>query len=374
MLIPPEAVHLGESQEITLTLLRDPPCVDIQDDESVACYGVRCDPPNMIFLKPVKIRIPHAALVTNPDKVKPDIVSYEWDPVNDLPKTSRRRSSNSPDKPPHCRVCKSHLELYILHSANWLVLIPLEQNVVRHRLLCTPYIPDRIRELREIKVHLRLHTNLPGIDVEIQKEEKKQSYHKAHPSIPISIASKTGNVNVACYRGDEEVDKKVLLLKDVQSRMQHRIVLSVPSHKDDTDPPVTINITQTGKRVDVSVAISFVIRCSDEQELEPIAFRRIIEEVSKGCLNEVHVLDIAEKMTVNQYYDLGVALGFPIPQLDAIEYRSLGDRQQAFYDILVKWRQTQASGQAAVEKLISIMTSLDSMDEDRCALQASSSG
>ena len=75
MLIPPEAVHQSDPCNITLTLLQGPPSVDIQDDESVICYGIRCDPPNMIFHQSVKIRIPHYALVMNPDQVKPNIVS-----------------------------------------------------------------------------------------------------------------------------------------------------------------------------------------------------------------------------------------------------------------------------------------------------------
>eukprot|EP00057_Strongylocentrotus_purpuratus_P007674 XP_011662148.1 PREDICTED: ankyrin repeat-containing protein P1E11.10-like [Strongylocentrotus purpuratus] len=68
--IPPEAVYQSDSCKINLTLLRDSSSIDIQDDESVACYGIRCDPPNMIFDKPVQIRIPHSTLFINPDQVK----------------------------------------------------------------------------------------------------------------------------------------------------------------------------------------------------------------------------------------------------------------------------------------------------------------
>nr|XP_054761417.1 ankyrin repeat domain-containing protein 50-like [Lytechinus pictus] len=209
MFIPSDAILQGEAHEITLTLLSDPSSVDIQDEESVACYGVRCDPPNMVFLKPVKIRIPHATLVTNPDEVKPHILSYEWDSVNDLPRISRSSSSDSPEKPPYCKVDKRHLELYIDHSAEWWILIPLEQHVIRHRLSCTPYIPNRIEKGKEIDVHLRLHVNIPGMDVETQEEEKKQSYHKAHPSIPVSFSSKSGDVSVTSYRAGDVVDRKV---------------------------------------------------------------------------------------------------------------------------------------------------------------------
>eukprot|EP00057_Strongylocentrotus_purpuratus_P022259 XP_011676733.1 PREDICTED: uncharacterized protein LOC105444325 [Strongylocentrotus purpuratus] len=115
--ISPEAVHQSDPCTITLTLLRDTPSVDIQDDESVVCYGIRCDPPNMIFHQPVKIRIPHHSLVTNPDRVKPDIVSRVWDSVKDIPRTLRKRSSSSPAEAPYCRVYRRHLELYIGHCA-----------------------------------------------------------------------------------------------------------------------------------------------------------------------------------------------------------------------------------------------------------------
>eukprot|EP00057_Strongylocentrotus_purpuratus_P019992 XP_011674466.1 PREDICTED: uncharacterized protein LOC105443223 [Strongylocentrotus purpuratus] len=208
MFIPPEAVHQSDRCKITLTLLRDPPSVDIQDDESVACYGIRCDPPNMIFHQPVKIRIPHSTLAINPDQVKPDIVSHVWDSVNHLPRTSRMPSSSSPDEPPYCRVYKRHFELYIGHCAEWWVLIPLEQQVIRHQLMCTPYIPDKIERGKEIEVHLHIHANLPGMDAEVQEEERKQSYHKIHPSVPISIATKSGDVQVTCCRQDEIEQRK----------------------------------------------------------------------------------------------------------------------------------------------------------------------
>eukprot|EP00057_Strongylocentrotus_purpuratus_P024778 XP_011679252.1 PREDICTED: uncharacterized protein LOC105445423 [Strongylocentrotus purpuratus] len=69
-------------------------------------------------------------------------------------------------------------------------------------------------------------------------------------------------------------------------------------------------------------------------------------------------------MTVDQFYDLGVALGFRIQQLDVIEYRRFRDRQQATYDMLVEWRRAQPSGQQAKETLLSLMKSLDSPGEE----------
>ncbi|XP_041466577.1 uncharacterized protein LOC121417076 [Lytechinus variegatus] len=364
MLIPSDAIHRDETPQITLTLLRDPTSLDIKDDESLACYGIRCDPPNMGFLRPVKIKIPHATLVANPEQVKPEIILYEWDSVNDLPRTTRHSSSNSPNKPPYCRLYERYLELYIGHCAEWWVVIPLEQHVIQHRFMCVPYIPDRVDSGKAIDVHLIMHANLPDMDAEIQEEEKKQSYHKAHPSIPISLATKSGSVDVISYRNDQAKDNKperrVLSLKDALSKIKHQIVLPVTSHDDDTDIPVNIKVTQKGKKYDVSMSLSFIIRCSGERDLEPTPFNRVVEEVSRCDFQDSDILNIAEKMTVDQFYDLGVALGFKIPQLHAIEYRRLADRQQATFDMLVTWRKTQTSPQGAKEKLISIMESLDS--------------
>ncbi|XP_030837140.1 uncharacterized protein LOC105437849 [Strongylocentrotus purpuratus] len=209
LFIPPGAVDQNDPCKITLTLLRDPPSVDIRDDESVACYGIRCDPPSMIFRQPVKIKIPHSTLAINPDQVKPDIVSHVWDSVNNLPRTSRMRSSSSPDEPPYCRLYKRHLELYIGQCAEWWVLIPLEQQVIRHQLMCTPYIPETVERGKEIEVHLHMHADVPGIDADVLHEEKHQSYRKAHPSVPFSIISHSGDVTVAPVCEGKKAETKV---------------------------------------------------------------------------------------------------------------------------------------------------------------------
>ena len=91
---------------------------------------------------------------------------------------------------------------------------------------------------------------------------------------------------------------------------------------------------------------------------------RALEEVLKSDLSDLDVLTIAQTMTVDQFYDLGVALGFTIQQLDVIEYRRFRDREQTIYDMLVTWRERQPPGQAAKETLLSLMESLDSPAEE----------
>ncbi|XP_063971260.1 uncharacterized protein LOC135157977 [Lytechinus pictus] len=366
VIIPSDAIRPDHSCRITVTLLEHPSCLDVQEDESLACRGIKCDPGDMIFNKPVMIRIPHCFSVTNPDQVRPDIVSYEWDSVNDLPITSRRRSSTSPDKPPYCRVYGRHLELYIDYCAEWWVLIPLEQQLVRQKLICTPYIPDKIDKGKKIDFHLHLHANLPGMDADAEEEERKQSYHKAHPSVPINVATKSGDLDVVCHREGHRPHrdvKEVLPLKDVHSNMRNRILLPVTVHEEDVDFPVTITIAQTGK-LDVAIYFAFVFNSSADDEeqdtsVEIASSVRVVRGISGTDIQDVELHSIAEKMSVNHFYDLGIALGFRIPKLDAIEYMQLGDRQQAMYQLLVKWKQAQPSGLAAKDALLSVMESLD---------------
>eukprot|EP00057_Strongylocentrotus_purpuratus_P015062 XP_011669536.1 PREDICTED: uncharacterized protein LOC105440744 [Strongylocentrotus purpuratus] len=366
MSIPLGTVQESGCCEITLTSVQDPPSINSQGGESVACYGIRCDPPNMIFHRPVKIKIPHSAFIVNPDLVKPDIVCRVWDSAKDLPRTSRKRSSNSPDEPPYCKVYGRHLELYIGHSAEWWVLIPLHQQVIRHQLLCTPYIPDKIERGKEFEVQLQMHADVPGIEARVFATGDAPFYNAnlsrgRTQSENFRVASKPP---IAFSRIN--VGSRVLSLTDVYSKMRHNILLSVTPSEDDVDG-ITITITQAGT-LGVSRSIAFIIRYTDGPEyqspFEPPSFVRAAEEISKSELPDIDVLTISQTMTVDQFYHLGVALGFTIQQLDVIEYRRFHDREQAIYDMLLTWRERQPSGQAAKETLLSLMESLDSPAEE----------
>ena len=82
---------------------------------------------------------------------------------------------------------------------------------------------------------------------------------------------------------------------------------------------------------------------------------RAQEEVLRSDLPDIDVLTVAQAMAVDQFYDLGVALGFTIQQLDVIEYRRFHDKEQAIYDMLVAWRE---------KTILSFMESLESQAID----------
>eukprot|EP00057_Strongylocentrotus_purpuratus_P016562 XP_011671036.1 PREDICTED: ankyrin-1-like [Strongylocentrotus purpuratus] len=367
MSIPPGAVERNESCKVTLTLVRDLFSVDIQDDTPMAAYGIRCDPPNMVFHQPVKIMIPHSTIFINPEQVIPDIVSHIWDARKGLPRVSRTKSSDAPDKLPFCKVLERHLELHIDHCAEWWVLIPLEQQIIQLQFMCTPYVPDKIERGKEFDVHLHLNADIPGIEMEVQKEEKQSSYHNAHRSFPISIEAKSGDISVTCDGEGKMSNTKLLSLKDIHSQMRHSVLLSITPDEGDAEFLVIyVTISQAGRQ-GMSRSMAFVIRYTDDStcqvSTEPSSFIRAVEELSGSDLPDIDVITIAQMMTVNQFYDLGVALGFTIQQLDVIEYRRFRDRQQAIYDMLVTWRKRQASGRDAKDTLLSLMKSLDTPAE-----------
>ncbi|XP_030844115.1 uncharacterized protein LOC115925087 [Strongylocentrotus purpuratus] len=121
-----------------------------------------------------------------------------------------------------------------------------------------------------------------------------------------------------------------------------------PSEDDAEFSVIYLTISQAGRLGRRSQSLAFVIRYT---------------ELSGSDLPDIDVITIAQMMTVNQYYDLGVALGFTIQQLDVIEYRRFCNREQAIYDMLVTWRKRQISGQEAKETFLSLMKSLVSPAE-----------
>ncbi|XP_054757107.2 uncharacterized protein LOC129263215 [Lytechinus pictus] len=369
MYLSPGAVPPDVSCQITLTILRDNPGIDITEGESMACYGIKCDPQPLIFNQPVKITIPHSSLVVNPEQVKPDIVCRVWDSIKDLPKTLRKQSSSSPDKPPYCRLYKKHLELYIGHCAEWWVLIPLEQQVIRQQLICTPYVPYRIERGKELAVNLQLCNDLPGNEAATQEKSRQQSYHRCHRSVPFNVETKAGDVTITCHREGGEIESQIVSLRDLLAKISQCISIYVPPSEGDLNfAVITITITQAGK-LGISRSIAFVIRYTDgplcQFLSEQTDFTRTLQEVKNSDLqSDVDFLTIAQTMDVNQFYDMGIALGFTIAELDRVEYRRFRDRQKATYDMLLAWRGRQASTQAAKNTLITIIESFNSSSND----------
>ncbi|XP_072181386.1 uncharacterized protein [Diadema setosum] len=69
--IPPGALVEGTSEIITLTILTEKPeDLKLRDDEMIVSYGFRCSPPGLKFLAPVRLTIPHCAVLTDPAKVE----------------------------------------------------------------------------------------------------------------------------------------------------------------------------------------------------------------------------------------------------------------------------------------------------------------
>nr|XP_054757876.1 uncharacterized protein LOC129263991 [Lytechinus pictus] len=370
MYIPTGAILHADFCQITLTIIRDNPGVDSSESESMACYGIRCDPQTLIFNQPVKITIPHSSLVVNPEQVKPDIVCRVWDSNKDLPRTSRKHSSISPEKPPYCRLYKKYLELYIDRCAEWWVLIPLEQQVIRHQVMCSPYIPYRIERGQEFAVNLQLYNGVPGNEAVIQEESRQQSCHRCHRPVPFSFETRSGDVTITCHREGVEVECQIVSLRDLQAQMSQCISLYVPSIEDDVNfAVITITITQAGK-LGISRSIAFVIKYSDGPESPTLSeeayFIRTIEKVKNSDLqSDIDILTIAQTMDVNQFYDLGIALGFTVAELDRVEYRRFRDRQQAAYDMkdaniqmLSMWKASQISSDKTDEKLRTVWKSL----------------
>ncbi|XP_063965713.1 uncharacterized protein LOC129276853 [Lytechinus pictus] len=344
-----------EPYKIMVSILHRPSVgIDIADDESVACCGIRLDPADVAIQKPVKITMPHSISCCDPDRVTPDIVSLlqhtGWTQV------SRRSYMPSSKEPPFCKVHKGYIDLYINQCAEWWILIPLKQRSGRQRVVFTPYVPDIIGLGQELLIRLHIHTDSPFIEEQIHEEEREKGYRKTHRSVPFEVVLQSGDINLLCERDDREVGKKLICLADIRNQIRQCVDLEVRQNVRETSEfhLMTIVLSQVGSR-ELSRSLSFVIRCRDEPP-SPISIYRPKEEMLRHDLSDIELNNIAEEITVDQYYDLGVALGFNIPQLDNLEYSRLRNREQATYDMLVQWRKGQ--GHEAKKELLSVIKSV----------------
>ena len=81
-------------------------------------------------------------------------------------------------------------------------------------------------------------------------------------------------------------------------------------------------------------------------------------------MSDIEVLQIAENVTVDLFYDLGVALGFTITELDNMEYKRFKNREEAILDMLFRWRQRQPSNHDVKQILNDICDCVDAeLDE-----------
>ena len=69
--VPPEALDEGHPCSISVQVLTTPPKdLILRDGEMMISLPFKCSPSNLSFKKPIKISMPHCAVVYKPEEVK----------------------------------------------------------------------------------------------------------------------------------------------------------------------------------------------------------------------------------------------------------------------------------------------------------------
>ncbi|XP_030837285.1 netrin receptor UNC5B-b [Strongylocentrotus purpuratus] len=185
------ALALQKECEITLKVLPQPSSVLFAENEAIVSPGVVCEPSGITFEKPLKLVIPHCALLTDPSKAK---VTMHFTHGN--AKVTKKELSSTGS--PRCIVRANDLEVYITHFSIYEMFMAISDYLIGKRVASTPYLPKLMSRLQPQYCHLRLFNDTPGLADLIEKEEEKLDYRKMAPTKKMFVHWDKGELKIIC--------------------------------------------------------------------------------------------------------------------------------------------------------------------------------
>ncbi|XP_071479624.1 uncharacterized protein [Diadema antillarum] len=345
-IIPAGAV---EEEDASVSLSVEPPSsppAEYKPKEPLACYGVirLYSTSTVHFNHPVKIRFPHSAEIVRPEDVRPIIVSRN-------PKDGSIQSREATDSStrPYCKVDEHHFELFVDCCADWWILIRLKKDVARKQLVCTPYIPQPESLERDKKYTIRLHFHDNTERSRAEEKETANHFRAAHGPLKLGVELNAENVVISCKQGDQ--NEKVITTHEphvlCESKTHMETINVIPSQRD--SELIVLKISQGNCS---SHEIAFLVCYKGTQFKEEPC-----ESVCEDAPDYVKIVELAAEIDIDDYYDVGVALGLTIPQLDSIEYRRLRNREEANLDVLLRWTR-EYNGPNPYKTLVKVINSL----------------
>ncbi|XP_071495218.1 uncharacterized protein [Diadema antillarum] len=276
--IPPGALVEGTSEIITLTILTEKPeDLKLRDDEMIVSYGFRCSPPGLKFLAPVRLTIPHCAVLTDPAKV--ETVLYLSDengkPVNIGRRiavvfddgqsqesgyrriTSSGKASSFQGGMPgqettseSFNVLGDRFEVFLTHFSRGFMAIVWDWLYVQGtQLLCMPYLPRKMPTDRCPVLDVCFYKNNRGV-----KESEQYKQHESDRKIAqltvgheFQLSGETEDLLVTCgINGEEEMKEKLNKreLASIGTEMAVYFTVNFQNKPDDS----RIRVTLDGKR------------------------------------------------------------------------------------------------------------------------------
>ncbi|XP_030834975.1 uncharacterized protein LOC115921561 [Strongylocentrotus purpuratus] len=187
----PEGAIQGEGEiKIGLQALTNPPSTHFQEDEMVCSFGFQCTIPNspgFRFAVPVRVTLPHCAILDDPSKVATGIYHGElWHDTGDVEISTITYIPPSENRLPRCEVDEKEITVFIDHfSFLWPVLKIRNPFVKGKRLGCLPFVPKQMPPTKKPILRVYLFDIVKGNPEEIEKDESKCDFRMARPKIEL---------------------------------------------------------------------------------------------------------------------------------------------------------------------------------------------
>eukprot|EP00057_Strongylocentrotus_purpuratus_P010861 XP_011665335.1 PREDICTED: netrin receptor UNC5B [Strongylocentrotus purpuratus] len=223
------ALALQKECKITLKVLPKPSGVLFAEDEAIVSPGVVCEPSGTTFALPLKLVIPHCAVLTDPSKAK--VTMYVTHGDKNVTKEELSLTGT-----PRCVVRKDDLEVYINHFSICEMFMVISDYLIGKRVASTPFLPKSMSRLQPQHCHLRLYNDTPGLEDLIETEEEKLDYRKMAPTKKMFVLWEKGELKIRCEvdSGHVTENEKTVSLDDIY-RLDRNIVSFLVKATGDAD-------------------------------------------------------------------------------------------------------------------------------------------
>ncbi|XP_030843318.1 uncharacterized protein LOC105441380 [Strongylocentrotus purpuratus] len=184
--VPEGAIQEEGKIEIGLQALTNPPSTHFQEDEMVCSFGFQCtilNSPGFRFAVPVRVTLPHSAILGDPSEVGTGIYNGElWHDTGDVQISTITYVPPSENRLPSCKVDDKEITVFIDHfSFGWPVLKIRNPFVRGKRLGCLSFVPKGMPPTKKPILRVHLFDNVKGNPKEITEDESECDFRKAHP-------------------------------------------------------------------------------------------------------------------------------------------------------------------------------------------------
>ncbi|XP_041471850.1 uncharacterized protein LOC121421254 [Lytechinus variegatus] len=270
ILIIPEGA-LEKDEQIDLRVLTEmPDGLRLQKNEMFVSHGFKLWPTGLHFKRPVKLIIPHCAVVTIPNKI--ETVLYSRNQSGTFERISH--SANM-----ICSVLNKWLEVLISHFCGghfaiiWDCLYPPDCGIL---LSCMSFLPRTLPSSRR-----------PVLEVRFAKKIRGQTWKDIHAldvrfqpvkSDDDEIIFRRKKITVSCSLNGNSINPEAIHYEDLQSHLKKTVYFVLDLNKNH-DTLVTLNLDQD-KDSDRRETISFNTYFQDETE---DALRSVIQPVRSAA-------------------------------------------------------------------------------------------